>query len=559
MKETVIKELVEATKLEKSQVERLIETPPSPELGDFAFPCFVLAKEHKKSPHEIAKSFAHKIENKEFEKVVAVGPYINFFINKKKIAEQTLKEILKEKNKYGSSKMGKKEKIMVEFSQANTHKAFHVGHIRGTSLGESISRILEFLNYKAIRANYQGDTGMHVAKWIWCYKKFHSGEKLIGDESWIASIYVDAVKRLETNPGLQDEVNVINQQLELGKDKELTALWKKTRDLSLKAFEKIYKELNTKFDKYYFEREVEKRGKEIALDLVKRQIAKVSDGAAIINLEEFNLGVWVLLRKDGTVLYSAKDLALAEKKFKDYNLTRSITATGAAQALHTAQIRKTLELMHFSEVKKYDFINYAEVRLPTGKMSSRTGDNILYSDFMKEITEYAASEIEKREKLDKKELQERALKISISAIKYAMLKQSSNSLMIFNKEEAVNFEGNTGPYLLYTYARARSILRKANYKKQSKISVNNITDKEKNLIIQLNSFTEQVSHAKDNLAPNIIANYAFKIAQLFNEYYHSEQVIGSKEEEFRLALVDCFCQVLNNALNLLGIEAIEKM
>ena len=195
---------------------------------------------------EIAKELSLKIKSEEFEKVESKGPYLNFFFNRKDLALNTLKKIKKEGDKYGSSKKGK-DKIMIEFSQANTHKAFHVGHIRGTSLGESLSRIFEFQGNKVIRTNYQGDTGMHVAKWIWCYQKYHSKESLSKDESWIASIYVDAVKRLESDETLQDEVNIVNQKLEMGKDKELMQIWKETRKLSLESLERVYKELNTHF------------------------------------------------------------------------------------------------------------------------------------------------------------------------------------------------------------------------------------------------------------------------------------------------------------------------
>jgi arginyl-tRNA synthetase len=373
----------------------------------------------------------------------------------------------------------------------------------------------------------------------------------------VASIYVDAVKKLAENEHLQEEVNEINKQLELGKDKKLMQLWEKTRKISLNSLERIYKELNTHFDKYYFESEVEIPGKNIALDLVKKGIAKVSEDAAIMDLNIFDLSVWVLLRKDGTVLYSAKDLALVEKKFKDYDLDKSINIVADEQNLHFKQLFKTLELMKFKDVKKCNHVPFALVRLPEGKMSSRTGNNILYSDFLEEMRDYARSEITKREKLSEKELDERALKISIAAIKYAMLKQHSNNVIVFNKEEALNFEGNTGPYLLYSYARAKSILRKAKIKpKVEKVELSVI---EKQLISKISNFPEVVSHAYSQLSPNLIANYSFELCQLFNEFYHSSQVIGSEQESFRLSLVSCFSQVLKNALNLLAIEVIEKM
>ena len=559
MKNIVIDYLKKVTSLPKEEIEKIIETPPSSNLGDYAFPCFVLAKTFKESPAFIASKLVKEIKSDYFEKVEARGPYVNFFINRKKLAKEILFSILKEKDKYGSQK--DKKTIMVEFSQANTHKAFHVGHIRATSIGESISRILEFHGNKAIRANYQGDTGMHVAKWIWCYKRYHSKEELKKDESWISSIYVEAVRKLSENETLQEEVDEINRKLEERKDKELMKLWKTSRDYSLEAFEKIYSELNTKFDKYYFEREVEERAKEISKELVKKRIAKIDGGATIIDFGD-SLGIWVLLRKDGTVLYSAKDLALAEKKFKDYKLDKAIATIGAAQFLHTSQITKALELMKFLHVKNYEFIHFSEVRLPSGKMSSRTGENILYSDFMKEVKEYAISAIMKRhEKINEKEIQNRALKISVASIKYALLKQDSNKVIVFNKEEALNFEGNTGPYLLYSYARAKSILRKAKYNqnKEKNLEITNISDKERILINRLAAFPDITNQSYLNLSPNTIANYTYQLAQEFNEFYHSSKVIGSDEESFRLSLVDAFSQVLKNSINLLGIEVIEKM
>lgn len=558
MKGKVIQVISDATGIDKKQIESLVEVPKDSNLGDFAFPCFSLSRELKKNPVEIAKELVNKVKTgKEFEKILAQGPYVNFFLNKNILADDVLSNIIKQKDKYGSSKLNK-DKVMIEFSQANTHKAFHVGHIRGTSFGESLCRIFEFLGNKVIRANYQGDTGMHVAKWIWCYKKYHSKEKLKEDESWVASIYVDAVRKLGDDEALQEEVNEINQKLESGKDKELMKLWKETRDLCLRALEKVYKELNTKFDRYYFEREVEIPGKEIAQNLIKEGIAKVSDGATIMDLNDIGLSVWVLLRKDGTVLYSSKDLALAMLKFKEYKLDKSINIVADEQNLHFKQLFKTLELMKFKDVKKCQHIPYALVRLPEGKMSSRTGNNILYSDFMKEMKDYAKSEIAKREKVPEKELEERALKISVAAIKYAMLKQHSNSVIVFNKEEALNFEGNTGSYLLYSYARAKSIINKAKYKKSS-YKISSINEKEKALINQLNNFPQVVQHSYEQLSPNLIANYSFELSQSFNEFYHSSQVIGSEHEQFRLALVSCFSQVLKNALFLLGIQVIEKM
>ena len=558
MKNEIIAILRKEISLSEKELESLLEIPPSPALGDFAFPCFVLSKKLKKNPNEIAQSLAEKIPKKGFEKVEAKGPYLNFFVDKNTLAEKTLSEILKKKEKYGSLDTGKGKTVMIEFSQPNTHKAFHIGHVRGTSLGESLSRILEYSGTKVIRANYMGDTGMHIAKWIWCYEKYHSNEKLKDDESWIADIYVDSIKKLKEHPEFQEEANEINRKLEDKSDKKLKKLWEKTRKLSLDAFERIYKEFDTKFDKYFFESEVEIEGKKISKELVRKKIAKISEGATIVDLKKYNLGVWVLLRSDETALYSAKDLALAKRKFEEFKLDKSIYIVGNAQRLHFYQLFKTLELMKFGNQDKFRYIPVMEVRFPWGKMSSRTGDNILYSNFKGELMKEVKKQLEKKEKLSEQNLEKRALAITISALKYSMLKQDVSKNFIFNKDEAMKFEGNTGPYLLYTYARAKSILRKAKSKK-FKLEIPKLDETEKKLISQLSSFPEIVNKVQESFAPNLIANYAYVLSQSFNEFYHSHQVIGSENENFLLALVETSSQVLKNALNLLGIEVLEKM
>lgn len=546
-------------KLTADEIEKYIEIPPSIELGDYSFPCFFLAEKFRKSPEEIATDVRKNIDEKGFEDVQANGAYINFFIDRKTFVAETLDKVLKEKEGFGKFN-SEKEKIMIEFSQPNTHKAFHVGHIRGTSIGESLARVLEFCGKEVIRANYQGDTGMHVAKWLWCYKKYHSGEKLKEKESWIASVYVEAVKKSSKSPKAEQEIREINRKLGTGEDKKLNELWKKTRKISLKSLEKIYSQLNTHFDVYYFESMEEEKGKAIAEILLKNKIAKLSEGAVIVNLEKYNLGVWVLLRNDKTVLYSAKDLALAEGKFLQYpDLGKSIYVIANEQNLHFNQLVKTLELMKFNQADKLKHVSFGMVRLPTGKMSSRTGENVLYSDFIEEMMKYSEKEIKDREpKIKKIELENRALKISIASIKYSMLKQGANKNIIFNPKEAINFEGDTGAYILYTYARASSILRKA---KKKNMNSNNegFEPIEFELINKLSKFAEIVENSCITLNPSNIAVYSYQISKIFNEFYHSCPVINSENESFRLAIVSAFRQVLKNSLNLLGIETLEKM
>ncbi len=565
MKEQIIKLLKKALNekginLKEKEIEKFLEIPPSLDMGDYAFPCFFLAEKLKQEPKQIALAIREKIgtPSLDFDDIQTSGPYINFFLNRKDFARQLISDIAKQKNNFGKLKKTS-EKVMVEFSQPNTHKAFHVGHIRGTSLGESLSRILGFCGVKVIRANYSGDTGMHVAKWIWCYKKYHSKTKLKKDESWIASIYVDAVKRLSQNEKLQKQADIINKKIEDKSDKEINKLWQKSRKFSIDSWGKIYNELNTKFNIYYFESEVEKKGKEIAKELVKKGIAKISEGATIINLKKYDLGVWVLLRSDGTVLYSAKDIALAEKKYKKYDLDSSFYVVANEQDFHMKQLFKTLELMKFREAKNMKHISYGMVKLPEGKMSSRTGNNILYSDFIKEVSDFAKKRIKERIlKISKSELEKRALIVSIAAIKYAMLKQNAMKTITFKKEDALNFEGDTGPYLLYSYARASSILKKSKSKLKT-FKIINLAQKEFELVNKISKFQEVVLNAYKNSNPALVANYSYSLAQTFNEFYHAHPVIGAEQESFRLALVGAFRQTMKNSLNLLGINVLEKM
>lgn len=546
---------------DKGEIKELIEVPKNSDMGDYSLPCFSLAKKLRKNPIEIAKEIAAKINKKNFEKVEAVNGYVNFYLDKKAIAEKTINLISRQGDKYGKSDgTGKNRKAMIEFSQTNTHKAFHVGHVRGTSLGESIARIMGFSGAGVIRANYSGDTGMHIAKWLWCYKKYHSSENIRNDEKWFADIYVDAVKRLEKSEKNQKEAEEINRKLDLRSDKELNKLWKETRKISIKSWEKIYHELNTRFDVHYFESEMETDGKRLANELVERGIAKISDKAVIMDLKEYGLGVWVLLRGDGTVLYSAKDLALAHKKFKDFKIESSLVVTDQTQDLHFRQLKKTLQLMKFKHTDLYNHLSYGQIRFPWGKISSRSGENITYSDFKKSIVELAAKEIERRYKnLETEEVYDRALAIAIAAIKYSMLKQDINRNIIFNPKEEIRFDGDTGPYLLYSYARALSILKKAEYKKAKKFSVGALEKPEEKLTGLLARFPEIVRDAGKSISPSAIAHFSYELAKTFSEFYHACPVIGSESEQFRLKLVESFAQVLKNSLWLLGINVIREM
>lgn len=560
-KKEVIKLLKKHVKVD---VDKFIEIPKSPELGDYAFPCFVLSKALKKPPVKISEELAKKLKpNKFISKIQNVGPYLNFFIKPEALAKRILKEINKEKQNYGSQKR-KKDKVMVEYSQPNTHKAFHVGHLRGTSLGEALTRILKHLGYNVIQANYSGDTGAHIGKWLWNYTKHHKGEWPKEKKAqWIASIYVEAVKKIEANPELQEEANEINYKLENKKDKKIESVWKKTRKMSLDSFNKIYKDLDAHFDVWFFEREVEKPGKKIVKKMVKDGLAELSEGATIINLEQYNLGIWVLLRKDGTTLYSAKDLALAEVKFKKYKIDRSVYVVGNAQSLHMRQLFKTLEILGFKQASKCFHLSFDEVRLPTGKMSSRTGQNILYEDMVDDMMKHAVKETKKRHKdWNQKKIDKVAKALTVSALKFDMLVQDNNKKIIFDPIKALSFEGDTGPYLQYTYARCNSILKKAGKRKLDNInySLLNATQ-EQHLLKHINQFKEIVERSGENYKPNHLTNYVLTLAHIFNEFYHNCPCITEDKEltKARLFLIHNFKIVFGLMLELLAIPVLEEM
>tara|TARA_Y100000310_G_scaffold171786_1_gene171952 strand:- start:9484 stop:11178 length:1695 start_codon:yes stop_codon:yes gene_type:complete len=563
--EDVISRLIsKETKLKVEDILNFIETPSNSDLGDYSFPCFYLARKLKRNPSEIAEELSEKFKGKDFKGISLIearNGYLNFFLDRKLSVIGIFKRAyLKD---FGRKGLGKGKKFLIEFSQPNTHKAFHVGHIRGTVIGESLSRIFEFEGNQVIRANYSGDTGMHIAKWIWCYQKYHSKENLKNDESWIAGIYVDAVKRLKRNKKLQKEVDKINLDLEEKNNPKMIKLWKKTRKISIESWKEIYNQLNTKFDVHYFESELGLEGKKIAEELLKKKIAK-KDDAIFIDLKKYNLGVWVLSRKDGSVLYSAKDLALAHRKLNDFHYSRYLITIADEQRLHFEQLIKTLELMKFPKSSSYEFLPFGMVRFPKGKISSRTGDNVLYSDFYCSTLEIAKKGLIKRgdsEKISNK----KAPKIAISAIKYSMLKQDPRRIIIFDPKEAISFEGDTGPYLLYSYARANSILQnvkkhsKKPHKKIEELEISYVDDLENKLLKKVNLFPEVVEKAYENLSPNLIANYCFELSKLFNEFYHSRHVLGSEDQEFRLRIVEVFKIILKKCLDLLGIDVLEEM
>jgi arginyl-tRNA synthetase len=563
IKKEVIEAIAKAAKIPPHEVAAMLEEPKNPELGDLAFPCFRLSAKFRTSPQNIAKDIAAKLPKLKFVKrIQVVGPYINFFLSSSNLAESILAEVYKAKADFGSG-VKKQEKVMIEFSQPNTHKSFHIGHLRGTSLGDSLVKIEKFYGYPVIAANYIGDIGTHVAKWLWFYTKFYKNKapkKNIG--KWLGKMYAHAAKKYESHEKYHEEVAEILKKLE-ARDKKLLKIWQQTRKLSLDVFAEAYKELGIKFDITFYESEVEKSGKKIVSELLKKGLAKKDQGAVIIDLEKYGLDVFLLLKSDGSSLYSTKDLALAKLKFEKYKINKSINVTAHEQTHYFKQLFKTLELMGFKQIKKCHHLAYGFILLHGKKMASRAGEIVSFEDLFEQTKENALEEVWSRnQKIHEATAERIAGKIALAALKYSMLKQSSEKTIDFDFERALAFEGDTGPYLQYSLVRAKKILEKVKLRPKLDVNFDLLkTDEEINLIKKISNFKEVVAKAAEQYAPNIIANYAYELTQVFNTFYEKCPVVKSdaKTKAARVLLVWAFAQTLKNALKLLGIEEVEVM
>lgn len=554
--------LVKETKLSREEVDKLIEVPPDEKLGDYAFPCFVLARPLKKNPVQIARELAgHITLPSAFTKVEASGPYLNFFVNGAFVAQSVLSAVFKQKKKYGV-RTSQKKTVMVEFFDANTHKGVHIGHLRNICLGESISRLLEAVGVNVIRVNYQGDIGPHVAKCIWGYLRFKEKEPARNKGVWLGHLYARAHQLAEGNDQFEKEIRDINKKL-YAKDPELLKIWKKTRQWCLDDFDGFYKTFGVKFQRFYFESEVEAAGKKVVADLLQKKIAQEHDGAIIVNLKEYGLELYVAITRDGTPTYQAKEFGLGALKQKEYTFDESLHIVGMEQELFFRQVFKTYKLFGSVLASTSKHISYGLVMLPEGKMSSRDGTMILYDDLYEKIITLAEKEIRARHgTLGASELSTRAKMIAFGAMKYSMLSRENNKSFIFDWEQALRFEGDTGPYLQYAHARCASILGKAQEKASLKVDFGLFNEiEEVRLVKMLGQFGDVVAEAAATYHPHTLAHYLNELAHAFSDFYHRCPVISELEpvQKARLLLVVCVKQVLVNGLFILGIDAPDEM
>ncbi|HYE59740.1 MAG TPA: arginine--tRNA ligase [Candidatus Kapabacteria bacterium] len=555
--------------LKKAGVTEVMEftVPPKREMGDIAMPCFALAKAWKKSPADVAKELAEKcatVSSSTIQEVKAVGPYLNFFVNDIALATDVLKSIGKEKDKYGRHVDGKKKKVLVEFAQPNTHKAFHIGHLRNIVTGESIARIMQNSGYKVVRVNFQGDVGMHIAKCLWGIFALRDEYEAIKEKTldeqiaFLGKAYAHGAKAFEEDASAKEEIIGYNEKVYV-KDPSIRDVYETTRAWSLSYFDRIYRRLGTGFDRLYFESEVFERGREIVKKFVQKGVFMESEGAVIFPGSQFGLHDRVFLNSKGFPTYEAKDVGLAEQHLKTFKPEKIIHVVAKEQIEYFKVVFKALESVFPQSTGKEYHLPYGWVQLKEGKMSSRTGNVILAEWLIQEVKQTIASIAAGNDIHDKEDVIE---KVSLAAVKYGFLKTGVQNDIAFDLEESVSTSGDSGPYLLYIVARIKSILRKADVTKvPKKIVVNTLAPSEKEVMLQLAGFPEVTRAAGVAYDPSLIAKYVFSLAQAFNTFYHDCPVLHADEttKQFRLQLIAAVEQVMINGLYLLGIETVEEM
>lgn len=496
--------------------------------------------------------------------------YLNLYFDSKQYSRNVIETILKAGKTYGQQP-DSGQTVMVEYSNPNTHKPLHVGHLRNVILAGSICNILEASGKKVIRANYIGDIGLHVIKWMCNYEMYHAGEQPAQDKMrWMADLYAEADRRYNDQEGFEEAVRAYFKRWDEG-DQDIYALWLKTRQWSMDGFAQVYELLGEHFDRIYFESDVEESGKVLVEELIKRGIA--SDGRpenpVIVDLDQI-LGtkeeyrVAVVLRSDGTSLYATKELPLAIMKFEEYELDQSVYVIDVRQSLHMKQMQKILELMGFDWAKKIYHLAYEIVNLPGNVvMSSRDGTVVLLDDLVREATQRALEVVrEKNPDLDEGTMRDVAEKVGIGAIKYPMISREVNKIVTFDWESALDFNGQSAPYIQYASVRANSLLRRAETSgKNAAVFDYELESSEINLIEKLSKLPDEIMKAAREFKTSILTAYAYELAKSFNDFYNQCQVLKADENvrASRLALVEASRITLEKVLNLLGIQAPQVM
>ncbi|MBO4116924.1 arginine--tRNA ligase, partial [Streptococcus suis] len=541
--------------LEVEAIYNLLEKPKSSEMGDIAFPAFSLAKVERKAPQAIAVDIVEKLDTTGFEKVVATGPYVNFFLDKAAISHQVLTDVITQKDQYGQLNIGQGRNVTIDMSSPNIAKPFSVGHLRSTVIGDALANIHEKLGYNPIRINHLGDWGKQFGMLIVAYKLWGDKAAVEADPiSELLKLYVRINAEAEEKPELDEEARQWFKKLEDG-DPEAHELWQWFRDESLVEFNRIYDKLDVTFDSYNGEAFYNDKMDEGIQILEEKGLLQESKGARIVDLESYNLPPALIMKTDGATLYITRDMATAMYRKRTYDFVKSIYVVGQEQINHFKQLKAVLKEMDFDWSDDMTHITFGLVTKDKKKLSTRKGNIILLEPTLDEAISRALTQIEaKNPDLENKE--EVAHAVGVGAVKFYDLKTDRDNGYDFDLEAMVSFEGETGPYVQYAYARIQSILRKANFVPSAENDYKLADAESWEIIKHIQNFSNVVERAGDKFDPSLIAKYAINLAQAFNKYYaHTRILDESPERDSRLALAYATGLVLKEALRLLGVKA----
>ena len=560
-KNIIAMRIVELVEIDKEVVKGLLEIPPKSDMGDFAFPCFQLSKIMRKSPNMISEELKSKINIEGFEKVESLGPYLNFFVSKSELISETVEKILSEGDKYGSTNTGAGKNITIDYSSPNIAKPFHVGHLSTTVIGNALYKILSFEGYNCIGINHLGDWGTQFGKLISAYKRW--GNEAALEEAPIKEllrIYVKFHDEAETDSSLNDEARKYFKNLEDGNVEE-TQLWKRFRDLSLKEFNIVYDMLGVKFDSFAGESFYNDKMDAIVKELEDKGLLTESNGAQVVMLDEYNMPPTLIKKSDGATIYATRDITAAKYRKDTYDFYKNIYVVGTPQSLHFKQIFTTLKLMGYDWADDCKHVGFGLVKFADRKLATRKGDVILLEDFIKESIA-ATLEIINEKNPELKNKEDVAKKIGIGAMIFTYLKNNREKDIVFDWKEMLSFDGETGPYVQYTYARGKSILRKIG-SAVGEADYSKVNSKEEfELVKLLKDLNEIVMHAIEKLEPSILTRYIMEVASAFNKFYNTHNISNTEDiglKNARINMVKATCTVIKISLNMLGIEVLEEM